>query len=228
MEFLTNPILWIGIAVVLIGVIIVSIVISKRRKKELEELDKLFPGDAVQTDTERISVEKVRRATLEREKKMKEKRKELEQRKPRKVLPDEDKEIITSSDLIGAQEKEEPEPKPEKRLGRRSGRDQGKNGLSRSTRSGAKKTTETGVLEVNMTTKKVSIESQPNENMSSSESRRMYKKSLLNPDRIIGSESSGHQSQPTSVLSKSLLTKGNTQPPQPGEDTSDSSKRKQK
>lgn len=89
--------LFIGLVGILILtiIIIVSVIIGKKRKREVEELDRLFPDGGMDSDNVKISVEKVRRHTLERERRKakniihRERPKEGE-----KVLPDEDKEII--------------------------------------------------------------------------------------------------------------------------------------
>lgn len=69
MSFLSGPMLWIGLGLILFGIIIVaSVVVGKKRSKELDELNQFFP-DEDKPDTSGISVEKVRRTTRERERK---------------------------------------------------------------------------------------------------------------------------------------------------------------
>jgi hypothetical protein len=42
-SLLTNPFLWMGLGLIIVVIIAISIMISRRRAKELEELDKMFP-----------------------------------------------------------------------------------------------------------------------------------------------------------------------------------------
>lgn len=67
LESLNGPLLWIGLALIVIGIIVVSVIVGKKRSKELDELDRMFPEQELLEDTG-ISVEKVRRTTREREK----------------------------------------------------------------------------------------------------------------------------------------------------------------
>ncbi|TCP69636.1 hypothetical protein [Baia soyae] len=70
MSFLNGPMLWVGLGVIIIVIIVgVSIIIGKKRAKELEELNQFFPEDE-QFETSSISVEKVRRSTRRRERKL--------------------------------------------------------------------------------------------------------------------------------------------------------------
>lgn len=101
-EFLFHPILWIVIAVALVGVIVASIIISAKRSKEVEELDKMFPeGKLAGQHLEKIPVEKVRRTTIERERRKREREKRLPKRvRPKegeKVFAEEDQEIILNT-----------------------------------------------------------------------------------------------------------------------------------
>ncbi|MDQ0415914.1 hypothetical protein J2Z48_000072 [Croceifilum oryzae] len=69
MSFLNGPMLWVGLGVIIIVIIAgVSIIIGKKRAKELEELNQFFPEDD-QFETSSISVERVRRSTRRRERK---------------------------------------------------------------------------------------------------------------------------------------------------------------
>ncbi|SDZ20668.1 hypothetical protein [Thermoactinomyces sp. DSM 45892] len=69
MSFFSGPMLWIGLGVIIIIMIAgISIIIGKKRAKELEELNQFFPEDE-QYETSSISVEKVRRSTRRRERK---------------------------------------------------------------------------------------------------------------------------------------------------------------
>ncbi len=161
-SLINDPMVWIGVGAIILLVIVISLIIGRRRKKELEELDQLFTDERKYDDTDKISVEKVRRATLEREKRMEARRKELEQRKPRKVIPDEDQEIITNVEII----EEEPPITNERKTPLRGNRNRSDD-----------------TLEVNMTTKIVTIDSgnDDSEAASLSASRRLYKKNVLNP-----------------------------------------------
>ncbi len=87
-----NPVLWGIIFVVLLITIIVvtSIVVSKHRKKEVEEIEKMFPSGNMTSEDIKVSVERVRRATKERE----HKKKRIHRERPRGTHPDENKEIF--------------------------------------------------------------------------------------------------------------------------------------
>lgn len=95
MSFLSGPMLWIGLGLILIGIIIVvSVVIGKKRSKELDELNQFFP-DEDKPDTSGISVERVRRTTRERELK-----RQLAQRLPEVDEVDEEQEDFISRDRV--------------------------------------------------------------------------------------------------------------------------------
>lgn len=117
-----NIILWIVLAVVLIlGVIIVvSVIIGKKRKREVEELDRLFPDGGMDSDNVKISVEKVRRHALERERRQA--KNVIHRERPKegeKVLPDEDKEIIIRDPSM-LPPKSQPKAESEKKSATRS------------------------------------------------------------------------------------------------------------
>ncbi|MBA4603495.1 hypothetical protein [Thermoactinomyces mirandus] len=96
MDFIKeNPILWgIVFVVLLIAIIaVISIIVSKNRRKEVEEIEKMFPSGNMTSEDIKISVERVRRATKEREKR-KHKKPQIHRERPREAHPDEDKEIV--------------------------------------------------------------------------------------------------------------------------------------
>lgn len=96
MDFIMeNPVLWgIVLVVLLVAIIVViSIIVSKRRRKEVEEIEKMFPAGNMDSEDIKISVERVRRATKERESR-KHKKKRIHRERPREAHPDEDKEIV--------------------------------------------------------------------------------------------------------------------------------------
>ncbi|SFX22922.1 hypothetical protein SAMN04487866_102260 [Thermoactinomyces sp. DSM 45891] len=97
MSFLNGPMLWVGLGVIIVVMIAgVSIIIGKKRAKELEELNQFFPEDE-QYETSSISVEKVRRSTRRRERKRQQAQylSETEQ-------VDEDQEEITNKDHVAS------------------------------------------------------------------------------------------------------------------------------
>ncbi|WP_044641283.1 hypothetical protein [Risungbinella massiliensis] len=70
MDLLTQPIFWVGIVLLIAGWIAISIMVGKKRQRELEELDSFFPGEDEYSTTGQISVEKVRRQTNKRKERM--------------------------------------------------------------------------------------------------------------------------------------------------------------
>jgi hypothetical protein len=101
MDFvMENPVLSFSILVVIAAVIsiVIGVALSKKRQKEVEELERMFPDDHLSHEDMKISVEKVRRATREREKR-KRKQQQIASELPVEALPDEDKEIIDLSEL---------------------------------------------------------------------------------------------------------------------------------
>lgn len=98
-EFLFHPVLWVIITILGIGLIIATIVINLKRSREVKELDKMFPeGSLSEESFKKIPVEKVRRTTLERERRKKEREQKIPKRiRPKegtKVFEDEDQEFI--------------------------------------------------------------------------------------------------------------------------------------
>lgn len=94
MDFIMeNPILWGSIFVVLLIAIIVviSIIVSKHRRKEVEEIEKMFPSGNMTSEDIKISVERVRRKERGSQKHRK---KRIHRERPREAHPDEDKEIV--------------------------------------------------------------------------------------------------------------------------------------
>jgi hypothetical protein len=76
-----SPIFWIGVALVIVAIIVLSALISSKRSREVDELGTYFPDGELDNST-RISVEKVRRATLARQQR-KQASKHLPRRQPR-------------------------------------------------------------------------------------------------------------------------------------------------
>lgn len=100
MDTLSNPFVWVGAVVVIVLIAIVIIfALEKKKRREVEELDHRFPeGHLSGENLEKIPVEKVRRTTLERQRRSE---KWMEQaskiRRPGKddqILPNEDEEFI--------------------------------------------------------------------------------------------------------------------------------------
>lgn len=97
MSFLNGPMLWVGLGLIVFGVIIVvSVVVGKKRSKELDELNQFFPEED-KPDTTGISVEKVRRTTRERERK-----RQQAQRLPEVDELDEEQEDFISRDRVSS------------------------------------------------------------------------------------------------------------------------------
>lgn len=91
-----------AVAVIVLVIVIVSIIVGKKRKQEVEELDKIFPTGSMSSDNIKISVEKVRRTTMERERRQKKQHIHRERpKKGEKTLPYEDQEIIYRDHLEG-------------------------------------------------------------------------------------------------------------------------------
>ncbi|TCS95657.1 hypothetical protein [Hazenella coriacea] len=185
---LENPIVWIGIAILLvILIIVISVLVGKKRAREVEELDQMFTeGHLAGEDFGKISVEKVRRNALEREKR----KKELQHlhpvkerpKKGVKVIPDEDKEIILTPILSDSR----PNPTIKRDTESAMVKDEKKKQVS-SARSHLKKDM---VQEESVSSKSrlspTSSQVQPEEldpNQDPPTSRHLYKKSLLSPER---------------------------------------------
>lgn len=84
-----SPIFWIGIALVIVAIIVLSALISSKRSREVDELGTYFP-DGELDNTTRISVEKVRRSTLARQQR-KQASQHLPRRQPREEVLELDK-----------------------------------------------------------------------------------------------------------------------------------------
>ncbi|SHE95871.1 hypothetical protein SAMN05444392_105130 [Seinonella peptonophila] len=103
MDILWDPKVLGGGAVVVIALIIVIwMVIEKKRKREVEELENMFPeGHLSGEQLEKIPVEKVRRSTIERERRNKELNKKYADRqrpkKGEKVFDEEDREFVQTT-----------------------------------------------------------------------------------------------------------------------------------
>ncbi|MGA9173178.1 MAG: hypothetical protein WBZ33_04250 [Thermoactinomyces sp.] len=96
-----------ALAVVVILIIVISAIVSKKRKREVAELEQMFPEGSLGSDDVKISVEQVRRSTLRRENRKK-KQQYIPRERPTEPLPDEDKEIIVrESDGMRRQNKPE-------------------------------------------------------------------------------------------------------------------------
>lgn len=101
-DFLFHPATWSVIGGILLVVVVVAIVVSKKRSREVEELDNLFPeGSLSGENLEKIPVEKVRRSTLERDRKKREREQQIPQKirpkKGSKVFAEEDQEFILTN-----------------------------------------------------------------------------------------------------------------------------------
>lgn len=84
-----SPIFWIGAALVIVAIIVLSALISSKRSREVDELSTYFP-DGELDNTARISVEKVRRSTLARQQR-KQASQHLPRRQPREEVMELDK-----------------------------------------------------------------------------------------------------------------------------------------
>lgn len=84
-----SPIFWIGVALVIVAIIVLSALISSKRSREVDELGTYFP-DGELDNTTRISVEKVRRSTLARQQR-KQASQHLPRRQPREEVLELDK-----------------------------------------------------------------------------------------------------------------------------------------
>jgi hypothetical protein len=98
-DFLLHPALWIAVALIVIGLIIYSVVVNNRREREVQELNKIFPeGHLSRENLDKIPVEKVRRNTMERDRRKQEREREIPKKmrpkKGAKVMVEEDQEFI--------------------------------------------------------------------------------------------------------------------------------------
>ncbi len=101
MSLVMSPIFWIGIALVIVAIIVLSALIGNKRNKEVEELETYFPEEE-QDNANRISVEKVRRSTLARQQ-----RKQASQHLPRRQ-PREDVLELEKQEYVTSEQNEEP------------------------------------------------------------------------------------------------------------------------
>ncbi|WP_124728429.1 hypothetical protein [Staphylospora marina] len=176
-----NPFVLGGIAVgvILVVLIVVNVVVANKRKKEVEELDKLFPEGNLSGEHAKIPVEKVRRTTMEREKRKKQRaRIPRERPKEGETLPFEDQEIVVRSDPNATSAAANDNASSQ---GRRSG--SGKTGNAR-TGAGRGRENLDQTFAVRTTTRKTrgDKEARPNEQeegMDGTTGRRLFKKSLL-------------------------------------------------
>jgi hypothetical protein len=100
MNLVMSPIFWIGVALVVVAIIVLSALISSKRSKEVDELSTYFP-DGELDSSNRISVEKVRRSTLARQQ-----RKQASQHLPRRQ-PREDVLELEKQEYVEVGQKEE-------------------------------------------------------------------------------------------------------------------------
>ncbi|MCH5585298.1 alkaline shock response membrane anchor protein AmaP [Shimazuella sp. AN120528] len=95
-----SPIFWIGVALVIVAIIVLSALISSKRSREVDELGTYFP-DGELDNTTRIPVEKVRRSTLARQQ-----RKQASQHLPRRQ-PREDVLELDKQEYVNKQEEQD-------------------------------------------------------------------------------------------------------------------------
>ncbi|MBA4495354.1 hypothetical protein ACFO25_01070 [Paenactinomyces guangxiensis] len=213
-SILSNPLVWGGGGILVIALIIlISVAISKRRAREVEELEKMFPvRNPDQDGTEKIPVEKVRRTTLEREKRKKSGQYPTEPKMPpkkgEKAFPGEDKEII-----ITGGDASEPEPSQKQPVDQEEKRRSPSFFKTRSKRKTSSRNSDeledlTGMMEevedqeesfaIKRTTKKATVENNSKESteekadekkVDAATSRRLYKRSLLNPGSVLDEDS---------------------------------------
>lgn len=98
MELVMSPIFWIGVALVIVAIIILSALISSKRSREVDELGTYFPDGEVNNSS--IPVEKVRRSTLARQQR-KQQSQHVPRRQPREdVLALEKQEFVAANDQV--------------------------------------------------------------------------------------------------------------------------------
>lgn len=211
-SYLTHPFLWGGLGLVVIVIIVLSIWISKRRAREVEELEKMFPEHTGTGEGLDISVEKVRRATLERERRKKTQpylpKNKTYSQEAEKALPNEDRElnlkkeendqppqreervmkkekksllesfIAKKPSSVDANEMEEHDAQPVER-------EDGENSIAvrKTTRRARNENKAEPDPELKQEKKK------EEENTDAATSRHLYKRSLLNPDRLMNQDS---------------------------------------
>lgn len=182
-----NPIVWIAIAIfVVILIVVISVLVGKKRSREVEELDQMFSeGNLAGEDLGKISVEKVRRNALEREKRKKELQHLLpvkeRPKKGEKVIPDEDKEIILSPILSDSR------PNPTVTKARESANVKG--GRKAKDDQRQKQAPEEIMSDRQLSPSSSEKSSEGlDPNLDPQTSRQLYKKSLLSPERMDGDE----------------------------------------
>lgn len=86
-----NPVLWGAVfIVVLLGIItVISIIITKKRRKEVEEIEKMFPAGNMTSEDVQISMDRFKRERQKRKQKPR-----IHRERPTEAHPDEDKEIV--------------------------------------------------------------------------------------------------------------------------------------
>lgn len=234
---LENPLLWGGVAFVLILILViaVNVVIGKKRKQEVEELERMFPDGSMDSENVKISVEKVRRHSMEREKR-KQAQKIIPRERPKKgekVLPDEDQEIIIRDQPAAPSKTRRSSEKEETKSSSRSWRSRSKGAKGQAAPEMAADLESLDQLDgsdqehsfaVRRTTRKAPKEAEKAHEKDASSSRRMYKRSLLKDrggesggdtgaipkaslidSKMVGGEDAGHEEQ---TLSRSKRSSG--------------------
>ncbi|MBD1372203.1 hypothetical protein IC620_07480 [Hazenella sp. IB182357] len=170
-------------------IVLISILVAKKRKKEVEMLDQMFPEGSLSSEDMKIAVDRVRRTTKEREKRNKEKQK-IHRERPKEgtLLPDEDKEFISSASFH------------EKRISNETTVDTEPDPLTEVTseKSGlfARSSDKNKTMDKQESESSDTLEQTDDVDTEASKHRRLYKKSLLKPDR----------KEETMIRKESLLT----------------------
>ncbi|SEM78206.1 hypothetical protein [Lihuaxuella thermophila] len=211
-SYLTHPYLWGGLGLVVIIIIALSIWISKRRAREVEELEKMFPENVISGEGLDISLEKVRRATKEREKRKNEQASQPKKTRPQKTekaLPNGDPDLnLKKEESDPPQQKDEPATKKERKksllesflpkkpssvdadekkeavVPPAAGEDRDKSiAVRKMTRKARSENKGEPTSEAEQVKKRES-------KTDAATSRQLYKRSLLNPDRFMNQDSS--------------------------------------
>lgn len=66
MELFTEPVFWLAIGILMMGILVVSVLISKKRRREVEELESFFPGEEEYDTSGQISIETVQQKRKQR------------------------------------------------------------------------------------------------------------------------------------------------------------------
>lgn len=210
-SILSNPFLWGGLGLVVFVIIVLSIWISKRRAREVEELDKLFPEHTGAGEGLDISVEKVRRATLERERRKKTQpylpKNKTRSQEAEKALPNEDRELNLKKEESDQPPKREEQVKKKERkksllesfiAKKPSSADANEKEehdvqpVEREDRENSiavRKTTRRARSEHKAEPAPEFQEKKQEEKTDAATSRHLYKRSLLNPDRFMSQDS---------------------------------------